>query len=315
MPSAIRSIIIALVVVWASPGILQASDIEGEVRIASGSKSAARARVQLLRLRQVIEERFLDADGRFEFRNVGTGPFVVFVRLAGYVDEEVSLTIPVQNAREVVSITLHPLKGSAEAVSDTISVAGYQIPREAKREYEQGLRDRKRGDCKKAIPHFQQATAAYEKYGEAFNELGACLKEMANFEKAEQSFQKAIQYDPTIYASMNLADLYAERKRFAEGEDILRRSLAKHPSEGDLYFGLARIRFDQGDLSGAEQAALEAHPKLHRSADVHLLLAKIYLKLQRYSDLVIQLQTYLAENPKGPMADQVRKSLADFQKK
>lgn len=307
--------IIAMFVVWAGPGVLLASDIEGEVRIASSSKFAARARVQLLRLRQVIEERFLDADGRFEFRNVGTGPFVVFVRLAGYVDEEVSLTIPVQNAREFLSITLHPVKGSAEAGSDTVSVAEYQIPREAKHEYEQGLRDRKRGNCAKAMPHFQQAITVYEKYGEAFNELGACFKETANFEKAEQSFQKAIQYDPTIYASMNLADLYAERKRFAEGEDILRQSLAKHPSEGDLYFGIARIRFDQGELGGAEQAALEAHSRLHRGADVHLLLAKIYLKLQRYSDLVSQLKTYLVENPKGPMADQVRKSLADVQKK
>jgi hypothetical protein len=45
-------------------------------------------------------------------------------------------------------------------------------------------------------------------------------------------------------------------------------------------------------------------------ADVHILLAKAYLNLGDRSGVTAQLRLYLEEDPKGPLADQVRKSLA-----
>ena len=111
---------------------------------------------------------------------------------------------------------------------------------------------------------------------------------------------------------MNLADLYAGRERFAEARRVLEQSMAKYPTEGDLHFGMARIYFDQGQMVQAEAQALEAHSKIHRTADVHLLLSKIYLNLGRYPALLTQLETYLLENPTGPVADQVRKNLKDL---
>jgi len=311
MAAVLRSLIIFIV----STTALYASDIEGEIRIGSGGGFATRARVQLLRTRLVIDERVTGADGRFEFRNVGRGPYIVAVRLEGFVDEEISVNIVGPNYREFVSVTLRPTTGTTDAIGTTLSVAEYQIPREARREYEQGLRDRKRGDCAKAVGHFEKAIGVYGKYGEAFDALGSCLKQLGNLEKAEESFQKAIEYKASIYASMNLADLYEERKQFDEADSVLRQSLAKHPGEGDLYFGIARIHLDRGELKDAEQAGLQAHARVHRSADVHLLLGKIYLRLRRYPDLVTQLETYLVENPKGSVADQVRRSLLELQDK
>src|SRR5206468_3770086 len=121
---------------------------------------------------------------------------------------------------------------------------------------------RKRGECAKAIPHFEKAIALYDKYGDAFNEMGNCFKQEGRFEEAEDSFEKAIERNTSIYPSMNLADLYATRKRFDDAHRVIRQALENHPSEGDLYFAMARVYFDQGRMQEAEAAGLNAHSKV-----------------------------------------------------
>ena len=44
-------------------------------------------------------------------------------------------------------------------------------------------------------------------------------------------------------------------------------------------------------------------------ADVHLLLAKIYLSRTNHQALISQLRFYLEEDPRSPLADRVRKNL------
>ena len=290
---------------------LAPGDIEGQVR-AGTRPDLAHATIQLLREQRVVEERLIGANGRFEFRNLSVGYYVIRVRVESYLEEEVSVFVRSANSREVLMIELRPITKIPESGAKTMSIADYQIPRAARREYEQGLEDRKRGQCAKAIPHLQKAIAAFDKYGAAFIELGNCFKETGDFGKAEESFQKAIEHTNTIFPWMSLADLYAARNRFADAQDVLRRSISKYPTEGDLHFAMARLYFDRGSLKEAEEAALQAHSMLHRMADVHLLLAKLYLSLEKYPALVTQLRTYLDENPRGPVADRVRKNLAEL---
>jgi len=172
------------------------------------------------------------------------------------------------------------------------------------------LKDRKAGNCDKAMPHLQKAIALAPKYGEAHNELGICLLKQNKLSEAEAAFRRATDLNATIYPSMNLADLYAKQKRFDEALRVLQKSMAANPTEGDLLFAVARIYFDQGDMRKAEFAGLEAHSRTHRTADVHLLLAKIYLSANNYPALTTQLETYLIENPTGPVPDEIRKTLA-----
>ena len=113
----------------------------------------------------------------------------------------------------------------------------------------------------------------------------------------------------TIYPGINLADLYAGEKKFDQAQQVIEAVMQKNPTEGDLWFAMARIHFDQGQMNEAEAAGLAAHSRIHRTADVHLLLAKVYLALKDSPSVVAQLEIYLKENPKGPIADQVRKSL------
>lgn len=303
-----------LVLALSLAATLDAADIDGEVRVGRYATFAVNARVQLLSSRFVVDERIVGTDGRFKFRNINPGAYVIAVHLDGYLDEEVQVGIERRSPREFVPVTLQPVAPPAEGRGATVSVADFQIPKEARREYDEGLKSRKRGDCAKAISHLRTAVMLYEPYADALEVLGDCLRQTGKFEEAESAFAKAIQHGQTIFPYVNLAELYSDRKRFAEAETVLQQATARYPAEGDLHLSLALVYFAQGRLDAAEKEGIQAHVKLHRNSDVHLLLSKVYLRLKRYPELARELETYLVENPKSPMAEQVRRTLADLKK-
>jgi tetratricopeptide (TPR) repeat protein len=291
---------------------LGAADIEGTVR-ATKNAPISDATIQVLRQQFVIMERRTGSDGRFDFHNLMNGSYVVRVRAHGYKERDVEVLLLLPESRDVLEIELKSVVEDAPIPpAGAVSAVVLKIPSAAKSDYEKGLEERRRGQCAKAIPRFQKAIAAFEKYGDAHNELANCFKDVGELSRAEESFKKAIQYTATIYPSLNLADLYSGQKRYAESEEVLRKSLDLHPSEGDLHFGLAKLHFDQGQMKQALDAGLRAHQMNHRMADVHLLLGKVYLNLGDRNSVTVQLQLYLDENPKGPTADLVRKTLANI---
>jgi tetratricopeptide (TPR) repeat protein len=291
------------------PASLLAIDIDGEVRIGLRRGLAKPATVQLLRERQVVYEQYTDLNGRFEFRSVEPTRYVVRAIYDSLPEVEVVLDMLGNNSRYRVPITLKPAKEPAVGKTQVVSLDQLLIPNQARKEYEAGLKNRKAGDCSKAVQHLQKAVALAPGYGEAFNELGICRKNLGDTAGAEKAFLRAVELRATIYPSMNLADLYAVQKRFDDAGRVLEQAIAENPSEGDLLFALARIQFDRGDLNKAEELALHAHDRIHRTADVHLLLAKIYLATNKGPSLVAQLEAYLIENPAGAVADQVRRNL------
>jgi tetratricopeptide (TPR) repeat protein len=290
---------------------LAASDITGRVRADDRSGGPAdRAVVELLQMQLTVAQRQAGSDGRFEFRNLPFGVYVLRVRADGYRDEEISINLSRPTSREVLEVKLNRIEHDP-VLATAVSITELQIPDKAKGEYKKGTEERQRGKCATAIPHFEKAIAAFPKYGEAHNELGNCLKEEKEFTRAEAAFKIAIEYTSTVYPAINLADLYTSQKRFAEARNVLLRATAKYPFEGDVYFAMAKLHFDQSQIAEAITAGLTAHQKIHRMADVHLLLAKAYLSLKDESAVAAQLRLYLEENPKGPIADQVRKTLIE----
>jgi tetratricopeptide (TPR) repeat protein len=289
---------------------LTAAEITGRVTTANGPAGIQHATVELLHVRLVIAERNIGTDGRFEFRGINNGNYDLRIRSHGYHEELIAVILPTTSSREVLEVKLRPVESTPVGPPTTVSVRDLKIPDAAKREYQKGVEERQRNQCAKAIPHFDKAIAAFSTYGEAYNELGNCLKETENLAKAETAFRKAIEYTTSVYPSMNLADLYASQKRYSEGYEVLKSAITAYPGEGDPYFALAKLHFDQSQFKESLAAGLQAHSKTHRMADVHILLAKIYLSLQDYPALTAQLRLYLEESPKGPMADQVRKNLA-----
>ncbi len=293
---------------------LSAADVEIMVRSASRN-AVVSATAQLRRDTFILEEHLVGSNGRIEFHNLSLGTYSVRVRAEGFHDEEVSVLILRSNSREVIRVELRAVERPAQNRAAVTSVYDLQIPAPARREYEQGLKERAEKGCARAAPHFEKALSLYGEYADAHHERAKCFQEASLFDRAEDSFLNAIRYGSSIFPHIALADLYITTKRSQDARRTLLDGISRFPDEGDLRFALAQGYFEQGRLKEAETAGLEAHARFHRSADVHLLLAKIYLAVKDHSALVTQLKLYLEENPKGSLADRVRRNLAEVEGK
>jgi hypothetical protein len=295
---------------------LYAAEVEIMVRSAS-RVAVVSATAQLRRDTFILEEHLVGSNGRIEFRNLTQGTYSVRVRAEGFHDEEVPVLIARASSREVIRVELRPVEPPRTPNRGGVaSVYDLQIPASARREYEQGLKERSgKEGCIKAVPRFEKAIALYGEYADAHHELAKCFQEASRFDRAIDSFWNAIRYGSSIFPYIALSDLYVTRNRVEDARRVLLDGVAKFPDEGDLRFALSKGYYDQGLLKEAEKTGLEAHARFHRSADVHLLLAKIYLAAQAHSNVVTQLKLYLDENPKGPLADRVRQNLAEVEGK
>ncbi|PYS10740.1 MAG: hypothetical protein DMG17_24085 [Acidobacteria bacterium] len=103
-------------------------------------------------------------------------------------------------------------------------------------------------------------------------------------------------------------------RRFKEAESVLALTIQRKPDNGDAYFGLALVYVSQGRFQDAEAAALQADSRPHRSADLHLILAKMYLRTKP-DKVADQLELYLKEAPNSAESDRVRKALEAAKRK
>ena len=314
----LRFLSLCFVAVLAATAPLSASDLEGQIRSSNRSAVLKSAIVQIREQGLIRAELLADSTGRFEFRNLSVGGYVVHVHAEGFVDRDETVVIRKDNSKEFIQVELQPdipKPKTQDTSRGIVSIYDLKIPDSARNQYERGLKERDKGGCAKAVPYFEKAIAAFHTYSAALNEMGKCYREAGNWAKAEDSFTQAIAYGSSIFPYINLADLLVSGKRFEQSQKVLQEGIAKFPAAGDLYFALSNSYFTQGRMKDAEEAGLLAHSKSHASAEVHLLLAKIYSAGGRRAEVAAQFRIYLQENPKGAMADRVRQNLAQLEGK
>ncbi len=108
---------------------------------------------------------------------------------------------------------------------------------------------------------------------EAWLNLGALDARLGNFAPAEAAYQRAIRMQPLfIPPYVNLADLYRQQGRDADGERILRQALTMDPPNGDVRhaLGLLLVRAQRMPEAVSELAkAAEQSPENARYAYVY----------------------------------------------
>jgi predicted CXXCH cytochrome family protein len=127
---------------------------------------------------------------------------------------------------------------------------------------------------------FERAVAEYRALqrfnadrAEAWLNLGALDVRLGNVAPAEADYQRAIRMQPVfIPPYVNLADLYREQNRDADGERVLRQALTMHPPNGDVdhALGLLLVRQKRTAEAISELAKAAAHsPENPRFAYVY----------------------------------------------
>lgn len=298
--------------------VVQPSTIEGRVKLGDGAKIISTPFVQLYRDNDILQEVFTDRDGQFQFTNIYPGRYRIVARLNGYHEAEQYIDlIGWGGITRRVMMELKPLDTPPNkiAAEPTVSIAELNVPAKADKEYRKGKDDLRAQKYTTAIKHFRKAIEVFPTFPQAHSDLGLALWRSGDLAAAEQAFEACLKIDPAfLYARLNLAELYASSNRGEDARRILEETIVFHPAEGEPYLALGRLHFAAGRLDQAEAACREARSRRNTSADVHLLLAKIYLQRNQYAQLVQALEGYLEQAPDGPFANQVRDTLTKIKK-
>jgi hypothetical protein len=194
-----------------------------------------------------------------------------------------------------------------------VSVSSLLVPNKARKEFDQGVKDLQNNHVPQATQHLEKAVDLYDKYAEAWNELGRAYALNHDQAKARDSYGKAIAADSKFAPPyVGLAALQLEAQDYESAAETIDNGAAIDPAVrsgvGGYIEGFANYRLNR--LDAAEQDLLQAEKGPHQSIpQLHAVFADIYMQKQDMASAAAQIRAYLKEAPDGPFAAEMRKDL------
>lgn len=256
-----------------------------------------------------IQTTSTDMQGNFTFRCVGQGAYEFVIKADGYkeVHQQVGGTIRLQE-QDRISVT-----PDSELAADFVD-AGEQArkyPKRAVEDYDKALDEIKKGNPDKAAKLLFSLLKIAPDFYDAHNTLGTVYQKLRLYNDSEAQYQTARQLNPrAVEPLINLGSLFIEEADLPmknSGDSVillgnartrLEESLKLKPSSLGYYF-LGMAYYKTGSYDEAEpslQRALEMTP---HPPGVHLMLANVYMKLQKWPNALEHLDAYLLENPRA----------------
>ncbi|HWR37687.1 MAG TPA: tetratricopeptide repeat protein [Clostridia bacterium] len=266
----------------------------------------------------VASRTYTNTDGRVSFR---VPPGSYRVRITGLsVEDTTSDSFEIQAGEmmhhENVPVQPKPATEGTGTPSGVVNASELGIPGKAAKEYERGMEALQHGDSKKAEDHFHKAIEHYPDYDWAYNSLGVARMKHGDKEGAREAFEKAIAINGhNANAQRNMARFLIGEKKFAEAEEMAKKSLLNEPQDADGLVLLSLAQLSQGKYDDALASARRVHTgKKHQFAFVHLIAARACEAKQLNQEAIAEYRAYLEESPGTPAAQIAKDGLARMQK-
>ena len=299
--------------------------IRGKIFMPSGSPPDQRLRVVLeVNTGGIAGEVFSDSVGNFEFRSLSNGTYKIVAPSDGHVYETAQETVEVYgNFARTFTVQIY-LKEKGEGVTvkskdKIVSVADLQQPpKEAKKNYDNGLKRARENKPEEAVALFQTAVRIFPEYLAAINKLGEQLAVMKKPDEAQAAFEKAIAINSKFaLPHINLGILFVEQKRYDEAVVSLENGAKADDTYpvSHLKLGEALMYKQPPDYDRAEKELTRALELGKREfVYVRLQMFNLNLRRQRLDKAAEQLEAYLKEAPDAPDVEQVRQRLDKVKK-
>jgi tetratricopeptide (TPR) repeat protein len=301
--------------------------ISGKIMFGAVNSPSDRIEVQLLGLgSQVVATSYSDAGNNFEFRNLLPGSYFIHIAYAGF--EEVKEPIEVRNflgSRTMsVSILMNRVAGLWRRDDpdglptddpDVVDVSEMQrnYPKRAIEEYQKAVEDSRKGDDEKAIKRLLDAIKLAPDFYHAHNNLGLLYQKLGRYREAEKEYETARELSPTSQAPLvNLGSLYIQESdaRQSEGRrvvgrllddalDLLEEAIRMRPLAPMAHYYLGAANYKSSFYEEAEAALKRARELEPGLGIARLMLANVYMKQNRWDEVLTELESYLKENPKA----------------
>jgi tetratricopeptide (TPR) repeat protein len=219
---------------------------------------------------------------------------------------------------QVGTIVLHPIAGTSSAEGFAISATSLAAPDKAKKDFQKGQEQAKKGKWAAAGEYFRKAVQTYPRYALAWLELGRTQMQQHDFAEAQQSFQQATAQDSNLIpAYMELARVAVEQKQWKSLADATDRILELSPDSAATFCFLnAAAHFNMGNVSRAEASVtrgLRLDVK-HEVPQLEYLYGMVLVKQQNYEAAIAHLKAYLQLAPKAADAQQAQQKIAAIEK-
>lgn len=289
--------------------------ILGQVSLPDGNP-AMRVPVKITGMSGLDRETRTDSQGRYEFQAVTGGRYRL---TASNPADPTHFTDPVDadtsrsaGNRLLVHIYLRvaPTVGKGGRKPSVVSAAeaAQNIPKRARKAYEQGLKAKANNDFSRALEDFGSAIEIYPGYFQAFAERGDVHIKQDHVTEAVTDFDQALKINKDyVPALRGIGFCKLGQQKFTESAHYLVRSLEAefNDASSHLFLGIALLGLNQGQLAKEEfQQALRIDAG--SAANARIYLADLYAREQRYKEAADELRTYLAARPTAPNAAKLK---------
>jgi len=279
-------------------------------------------------LEQPVQSTIVDNQGRYRFAGLGRGTYYIIVKVEGFQevrqrvdlfgsgDTVINIILDFQEQRVIKPPT--DFSGEESEVVDAADLSKNYPPhvvdalKTADKEFHAG-------NYAKALPLLEEVVRDAPDLYQAQRALGMIYQKQARFRDAESAYKTAADLRPNSAAPLiNLGSLYVEEAEASanQGNAVVRGIL--NEALGSLY-GAVKLKPDAAfahyllgvtyyrsafyeDAEDHLKRSLSLAPEL---LDARLALANVYVKMQEWSNVIAQLDAYLAANPKSRLREQV----------
>jgi Flp pilus assembly protein TadD len=270
---------------------------------------------------QAIQTTYTDTSGNFEFHNLAPGAYYIGVTKEGF--EPVHQVVEIFNNFNSYSVTVFLSKPTVEfrdrpagvdaADPDIVDLNQMKenFPKKAVQDYEKALDEKQKGKLESAVKLLEEAIQIAPTFFHAHNNLGIVYQMLKRFPDAEREYKRSHELSAkTERPLVNLGSLYIEeskenRDKEAQGKlldqalDSLEEAVKLNPRSAIGYFLLGQANYQSSFFEEAETAfkkTLDLDPHI---SSARLMLANVDVKLERWDDVLANIDAYLKESPKA----------------
>jgi Flp pilus assembly protein TadD len=262
------------------------------------------ALVELRQFGSHVARAFTDSSGRATFHSVGIGTYTATISGVGLETTTVNFSVD-PGLSQTVSAEVHRVRGEEHGAPEgMVNAAELNVPKNAQKEYEKGLKDFRDKNFDNAERHFIKALNEYPKLSSAWNNLGTIHMHRNNIDRASDCYHRALEENPNnTTAARNLALLLIMHSQPKEAEQIMRHAIALEPTHSESLTLLAYAELMNGKFDEAIATARKVHTgPNHINSLSHLVAARALEAKKDKAAALEEYKLFLKEVPNAPQA-------------
>jgi len=296
--------------------------IFGRVNLPNGRPPTTRMKVFIEGVNGLRRDILSDDQGNYEFRGMSGGRYRIYATNPDapeqYCDPvEGDTTRAYSNRLQVdinLKLPLHKEKKDANPGIVSASEAAQNIPKSARRAYEEALKLQKENRAEQALARFNQAIELYPEYFQALTERANLLMGGGKLTEAAADFERALRLnDKYVPALRGVGYCQIQQKQFEAAVSNLERAFVMEPKVPLTLLLLGYANLSLSRFEAAKQCleeALKLGPE--SSARAHVYLAEVFAHEQKFKEAADSIRRYLALKPDAADAAELRKMESDW---